>query len=345
MVLFPSGSLLTWGNLQALCLAPPPGICPLSTLNNQLLTSLQRLHDYQICIFARKAERWGKDMMSLWGSLNIWPCQNYLELLCHSSGELLSINSLKFWEDIQEPCNDIAYLLVCTGDTLEPQNYGISLVWISPNQVQVSTMEEAVETLSAYISSGPDWPYALVQLYKGSSHTPLPKDKHLGILSLGKVEQSPYGQISKLEVHQLLSTRPWVIYPVGLNGNDEPVTTTLPELLHNGTSITTNEHLYIRIDIPPPPLEEPECTTLPVDEVHTIPAANSPKTPPKPRVSIAVEVDDLLTQAMADESSHKSNYSPIGEVTTVEAVTSPPWKSKASPQPVNTSSQASMEEA
>ena len=81
--------------------------------------------------------------------------------------------------------------------------------------------------------------------------------------------------------------------------------TTLPEPLHSSASIITNEHPYMRIDIPPPPLEEPEHTTLPVDKVHTIPAANSPKTPPKPRVSIAAEVDDLLTWVMADKSSYK----------------------------------------
>ena len=98
----------------------------------------------EYAFFARKAERWGKDMMSLWGSLNICPCLNYLELPCHSSGELLSISNLKIRGDIQEPCNDMAYLLVCTGDTLEAWNYGVSLVWINPNQVQASTMEEAV---------------------------------------------------------------------------------------------------------------------------------------------------------------------------------------------------------
>ena len=111
-------------------------------------------------------------MMSLWGSLNICPCLNYLELPSHSSGELLSISSLKIWRDIQELHNDMVYLLVCIGDALEAQIYGISLVWINPNQVQVSTTEEVVGTLFTYISSGPDWPYALAQLYKGSSHTP-----------------------------------------------------------------------------------------------------------------------------------------------------------------------------
>ena len=162
----------------------------------------------EYAFFAGKAERWGKDMVSLWGSINICPHLNYLELPCHSPGELLSISSLKVWGDVQEPCNNMAYLLVCTGDTLEAQNYGISLVWINPNQVWVSTMEEAIRTLSAYISSGPDWPYALAQLYEGSSHTPLSKDKHLGILPQGKVEESSYGWISQLKVCQLLSTRP-----------------------------------------------------------------------------------------------------------------------------------------
>ena len=66
----------------------------------------------------------------------------------------------------------MAYLLVHVGGTLEAHNYGMAIVWTSPHQVQVSTMEEAVETLSIHISSGPDWPYALTQQYEGSSHTP-----------------------------------------------------------------------------------------------------------------------------------------------------------------------------
>ena len=102
----------------------------------------------------------------------------------------------------------MAYLLVCTGDSSAAENYGMTLVWISPHQVQASTMEEAVGTLSTCISSGSDWLYALAQLYKGSNHTPLPKDKHIGILPQGKVEESPYRQISQLKVHQLLSAGP-----------------------------------------------------------------------------------------------------------------------------------------
>ena len=47
---------------------------------------------------------------------------------------------------------------------------------------------------------------------------------------------------------------------------------------------------------------------------------------------------------MADESSHELEHSPTGKAITVEAVTFPPQKSEASHLPVDTSSQASMEE-
>ena len=147
-------------------------------------------------------------MMALWGNLHVCPCLNSLELPCHTSGEFLSISCLKVWGNTQEPRTDMVYLLVHAEDTSEAQSYSLSLVWISPHQVQASTMEEAIGTLSVYIFSGPDWLYTLAQLYKGSSHTPLPKGNHLGILPQGKAGESPYGQISQLKVHQLLSTGP-----------------------------------------------------------------------------------------------------------------------------------------
>ena len=136
--------------------------------------------------FFNKVERWTKDLFNLWGNINICPCLNYLELPCHSPGELFSIGTLKILGDIQEPCNDMAYRLVHTRDTLEAWDYGASLVWIHPNQVWASTMKEVVSTLSAFISSGPDWPYAHVQLYKGSNHTPLPKGEASGHPTSGK---------------------------------------------------------------------------------------------------------------------------------------------------------------
>ena len=145
----------------------------------------------------------------------------------------------------------MAYLLVTVEDASEAKGYGIALVWISPHQAWASMMEEALVILSTCISSGPNWPYVLTQLYEGANHAPLPKDKHLGILPQGKAE-SPCGQISQLEVCQLLSARPRVIYLVGLNGGNQSVTINLPGLLHSSSSVTNDEHPYIKIDIPSP---------------------------------------------------------------------------------------------
>ena len=134
----------------------------------------------EFAFFASKEDRWCDNMMALWGHLSICPHRDYLKLPYQTSGELLSISCLKM--DTQEPCNDMAYLLVHTGDASGTESYGLALVWISPHQAWASTMEEALGTLSTCISSGLEWPYVLAQLYEGSNHTPLPKDKHLGIL-------------------------------------------------------------------------------------------------------------------------------------------------------------------
>ena len=130
---------------------------------------------------------------------------------------------------------------------------------------------------------------------------------------------------------------------MALNGNDQPVTITLPEPLHSGTSVITTKHPHMRIDIPVLPPGEPEHTTPPLGRVHTIPAATSPKTPLKPKISLATEVEDLLTWAMMDNSSHELEHSTIGKAAPAQAAMSPSQGSEASPPPVDTSSQASME--
>ena len=277
MVLFTSGSSLTWGNLQVLHLASPPGIYPVSTLNNWFLMSLQRLHDDWTCILCQKGREVGEGynvpMGKSWHlslpELSGTPMSFLWGTTFHQWSKYLGAHPEALqWHDLSL--------------SLHRRHFGGSELWLIPSmdksQSSLGThYGGVVGTLSAYITSRPDWPYALVQLFKGSNHTPLPKGKHLGVQPQGKAGESPYGWISQLEVHQLLSARPQVMYPVGLKGNDEPVMTTSSDLLHSTTSITTNEHLYMRIDIPPPPQEEPEHTTLPVGKVHTIPAANLPK--------------------------------------------------------------------
>ena len=157
--------------------------------------------------FANREERWGDSMRALWGNLSICPLLNHMDLPYHVVGELLSISHLKVWGDTQKPRDGMAYLLVKVEDVSEVEGYGMALVWISPHQAWVSLVEDALGILSTCICNGPDWPYVLTQLYEGTNHAPLPKDKHLGILPQGEAE-SLCGWISQLEVHQLLSARP-----------------------------------------------------------------------------------------------------------------------------------------
>ena len=156
--------------------------------------------------FANREERCSDSMRALWGNLRICPLLDLMDLPYHTVGELLSISHHKVWGDTQKPWDGMAYLLVKVEDASEVEGYSMALVWISPHQAQASMMVEVLEILSACTSSGPDWPYVLTQLYKGTNHAPLPKDKHLGVLPQGKAE-SPCGQISQLEVCQLLSAR------------------------------------------------------------------------------------------------------------------------------------------
>ena len=249
----------------------------------------------EYAFFAEKADRWEKDMASLWGNLNICPHLYKLELPCHFQAELFYICSLKVWGNAQKPCCDIAYLLVWLDNARKDRQYGISLVWVNPNQVRAANMEEAVKKLTACPSSRTDWPYTLAQLFEGPCHAPFPKDKHLGILTQGKVEETACGWISQLKVCQLLATGPQVIYPIGLNGHDESIITTLPELLDSGISLIASEHIYLGIDIPSPPMEEPDQKIPPLSKVSTILITSPHKSPLKLEGSLTMEVSNLLS--------------------------------------------------
>ena len=131
---------------------------------------------------------------------------------------------------------------------------------------------------------------------------------------------------------------------MGLNGGDQLVTINLPELLHSGSSITTNEHSYMRIDIPLPTPKEPEHTTLPLGGVHATLVATTPKTPWKLRITLMAEVNDLLNRGMVDNFNHESEHSAMGKEAATEADMPPPQKAEVPAPPLDTSSQASVEE-
>ena len=158
------------------------------------------------------------------------------------------------------------------------------------------------------------------------------------------MEESSHGQVSQLKVCQLLSTRPQVVYPVGLNGCDQLVTIDLPEPLHSSSSITTDEHPHLQIDIPLPTPEEPECTTLPLGRAHATPVDNIPKTLWKHRITLTAEVNDLINRGMADDYNCKPEHSATGEEASAGADVPLPPRAEVSAPPLDTSSQASVAE-
>ena len=94
-------------------------------------------------------------------------------------------------------------------------------------------------------------------------------------------EATPCGQISQLDVCQLLIAGPQVVYPIGLNGCNEPIITSLPEPLASSISLTVGEPVYLEIDILPSLVEEPDQKIPPLGEVSTIVIASPHKSIPQ----------------------------------------------------------------
>ena len=173
------GHHLPGGNVIR-CL-PQVFACYLFTTNNfSHLYRNSTMSEFEF--FMGRVDRWGDSMWSLWGSLGICPPIDHIGLPCHRAEELHSISHLKVWGDVQKLHHSLAYLLVRVDDTSEAGTYGMAIVWISSLQARVSLMVEALEMLSSLTSKGSNWPYILIQLYEGTNHMPLPKDKHICIL-------------------------------------------------------------------------------------------------------------------------------------------------------------------
>ena len=234
----------------------------------------------------------------LWGHLTIYPPLQQFHISSITQSEMSSLTSLKAWGEKQKAHNDITFLLVlaeeeATGD----RRYGLLTIWVNPCQARVCSMEEVVRELTAWISSGPNCPYTLVQLNKDTHHVPVPKEGHLGILPQGGTDMTTCRRISQLEVCQLLISGLQVTYPVGLNGCKDPIITSLPESLAKGISLTGGESVYLEIDIPQPMAEEPDWKASPLGGCSAVIISSSLKTtPPKleREVTMTMELRSLL---------------------------------------------------
>ena len=131
---------------------------------------------------------------------------------------------------------------------------------------------------------------------------------------------------------------------MGLNGRDQSVTIDLPGPLHSGSSVTSDEHPYIKIDIPSPTPEKQDHANLPLGGVHATLAVATPKTPWKPRITLTAEVDNLLTWHMTEDYDCEPEHSAMAKEPVTKAETSPPQKTEVPALPLDTSSQVSVAE-
>ena len=131
---------------------------------------------------------------------------------------------------------------------------------------------------------------------------------------------------------------------MGLNGGNQSVTIDLPGPLHSGSSVTTDEHPYIKIDIPSPTPEEQDGANLPLGRGHSTQAVAMPKTPWKPRVTLTAEVGELLTRGMTEDYNCEPKHSAMAKELATKADTSPPPKMEVPALPLDMSSQASVPE-
>ena len=206
-------------------------------------------------------------------------------------------------------------------------------------------MEEAVKQLAPLISTGPNWPYALVQLNGDAHHVPLPREGHLSLMVEGSTGSATCGRIIQLEVHQLLTSGSQVIYPVGLNGCEVPMIASPPELLAKDTNLLGGKPIYLQVDIPQSTEKGQELKALPLGGHSTPILTASPTRGPllkvEGQVSMTMEVRELLSWVVLDTSGQASGSSTPQRLDPMVLVTPLPPKPKDFPRPVDTSLQVS----
>ena len=122
------------------------------------------------------------------------------------------------------------------------------------------------------------------------------------------------------------------------------MTVGLPKSLHTGSSVTTDEYPYIKVNIPTLILEEQSHTNLPLGEKQDSATTDQSKVPWKPRITLMVEITDLVDWGMMDNYDQESEHSAAAEVPSTEADNSPPLKREKPVLVLDTHSQTSMAE-
>ena len=122
------------------------------------------------------------------------------------------------------------------------------------------------------------------------------------------------------------------------------MTVSLPESLHTGSSITTDEYPYIEVNIPTLILEEQSHANLPLGEKQDSANTDQSKVPWKPRITLMAEITDLVNWGMTDNYEQELDNSAVAEVPSTEVDTLPLLKREKPILLLDTHSQTSMAE-
>ena len=200
--------------------------------------------------FSKDPSQWIEAFQSLWEHHNICPILEQFHIVQVTQPELSSLTHILVWGDPKRFHSNVAFLLILAEECMAGERvYGFTMVWVPPYQARVSTIDDAVRKLTLLASAGPNWPYAFVWFNGDACHLPLLKEGHFSTMVEGMPSNIPCGRIWQLEVHQLLHSEAWVVYPKGLNGCLVSVITTLPESLSHSTTMLDDEPTFLQVDI------------------------------------------------------------------------------------------------
>ena len=174
VVLFTSRSLPYLGEIPGHLIWHLSQVFICHQLSTNCILSLQIQHDGQLCLLFSGLWSVGEGLFINLGMSGHLSTTALTACDLHNSIRALLSHQPKGPGDVEKFHDDIAFLLVST--------------------------KEEVTGLTALVSSGPNWPYALVWLNEDACNAPLPREGHLGILPEEGTNRTTCRQISQLEV-------------------------------------------------------------------------------------------------------------------------------------------------
>ena len=200
--------------------------------------------------FSKDPSQWDEAYQSLWGHHDICPILEQFHIAQVTQPELSSLAHLLVWADPKRFHSDVAFLLILPQEGIAKERvYGFGVVWVHPCLARVSTIDDTARKLILLSSPRPNWPYTFVWFNGDACHVPLPKEGHLSAMTEGTPSNIPCRRIHQLEIHQLLHSEAWVMYPERLNGCLVLVITSLPKSLSNGMTMLDDEPILLQVDL------------------------------------------------------------------------------------------------